>query len=62
MNEVMRSLFSPPTSARLTPNRIAKNSTCSTSLRDNASNDVVGMTLSRKAPMPSPCILWALLA
>jgi len=62
MNEAMRSPFSPPTSARLTPNRIAKNSTCSTSLRDSASKEVVGMILRRKLPMPPPCSLWALSA
>jgi hypothetical protein len=54
--------FSPPTSARPTPNSTAKNSTWSTSLRDKASNEVLGITLRRKEPMPPPCSLWALSA
>ena len=62
MKEEIFSPFSPPTSARLTPKMIAKNNTCSTSLRDSASNEVVGMMLSRKLPMPSPFSFCALLA
>ena len=40
MREVTCSPFSPPTSARLMPKSTAKNSTCSTSLRASASNEV----------------------
>jgi hypothetical protein len=54
--------FSPPTSASETPNRMAKNSTCSTSLRASASNEVVGMMLRRKLDTPPPLSLWALSA
>nr|WP_314547737.1 cache domain-containing protein [uncultured Massilia sp.] len=50
---------SPPTRARLTPNRIAKTRTCSTSLRAKASKIVSGRMLRMKAPKPLP---WSLRA
>ncbi len=49
-----------PTRARLTPKMMAKNSTCSTSLRASASNEVVGMMLRMKPLNPPPCSLDAL--
>jgi len=55
-------LAGSPTNATLTPKMIAKNSTCSTSLRASASNDVVGMMFSRKLPIPPPFSLCALSA
>ena len=48
-------LAGAPTSARLTPKMMAKNNTCSTSLRASASNEVVGMTLRMKPLKPPPC-------
>ena len=61
ISEVTFSPFSP-TSARLMPKMMAKNSTCSTSLRASASIEVVGMMFRMKLPMPAPCSLWALAA